>query len=137
MRPVRLELNGFASFRDPAAVDFTDADYFALVGPTGSGKSTILDALTFALYGSAYRWGRSNAIAYALAPTSNRCTVALTFDVGNQRYQVAREVRRVGSSTIQQKAVSLVRFTDPSAVTIDPDGPQPEVLAGEIKELNA
>lgn len=136
MRPVRLELNGFASFRDPAVVDFVDADYFALVGPTGSGKSTILDALTFALYGSAYRWGRTNAIAYALAPTSNRCTVSLTFDVGSQRYQVAREVRRVGQQ-IQQKAVSLVRFADPNAVTLDPHGPQPDVLAGEIKELNA
>ncbi|MFD7626630.1 AAA family ATPase [Streptomyces sp. NPDC059851] len=136
MRPVRLELNGFAGFRSPAVVDFTDADYFAFVGPTGSGKSTILDALTFALYGSAYRWGRSNAISYALAPTSNRCTVSLTFDVASQRFQVAREVRRVGQQ-IQQKAVSLVRFTDPTAVLIDPTGPQPEVLAGEIKELNA
>jgi exonuclease SbcC len=135
MRPVRLELNGFAGFRAPTVVDFTDADYFALVGPTGSGKSTILDALTFALYGSAYRWGRSNAIAYALAPTSNRCTVSLIFDVGSQRYQVAREVRRVGQQ-IQQKSVSLVQFTDPTATVVEADGPQPEVLAGEIKELN-
>ena len=135
MRPVRLDLNGFAGFRAPTVVDFTDADYFALVGPTGSGKSTILDALTFALYGSAYRWGRSNAISYALAPTSNRCTVSLTFDVGSQRYQVAREVRRVGQQ-IQQKTVSLVRFADPTVAVIDPDGPQPEVLAGEIDELN-
>ncbi|MFC8965492.1 AAA family ATPase [Streptomyces sp. NPDC057094] len=135
MRPVRLELNGFAGFRAHTVVDFTDTDYFALVGPTGSGKSTILDALTFALYGSAYRWGRSNAISYALAPTSNRCTVSLTFDVGSQRYQVAREVRRIGQQ-IQQKSVSLVQFTDPTAVAVEADGPQPEVLAGEIKELN-
>ena len=40
MRPVLLDMDGFASFRDQATVDFTDADYFALVGPTGSGKST-------------------------------------------------------------------------------------------------
>ncbi|WP_326782754.1 SMC family ATPase [Streptomyces sp. NBC_00151] len=135
MRPVRLELNGFAGFRTHTVVDFTDTDYFALVGPTGSGKSTILDALTFALYGSAYRWGRINAISYALAPTSNRCTVSLTFDVGSQRYQVAREVRRIGQQ-IQQKSVSLVQFTDPTVVAVEADGPQPEVLAGEIKELN-
>lgn len=136
MRPVRLELNGFAGFRVATVVDFTDADYFALVGSTGSGKSTILDALTFALYGTAYRWGRSNAISYALAPTSNRCTVSLTFDVASQRYQVAREVRRIGGQ-VQQKAVSLVRFADPTAGAVHPNGPQPEVLAGEIKELNA
>lgn len=137
MRPIRLELNGFASFRDHTVVDFTDADYFALVGPTGSGKSTILDAITFALYGTAYRWGRDNAVADALAPSANRCTVALTFDVGNQRYQVAREVRRGGGATqlIQQRNVSLVRFADPAVTAPDPDGPPPEVIAGEIKEL--
>lgn len=136
MRPVRLELNGFASFRDRTVVDFTNADYFALVGPTGSGKSTILDAITFALYGTAYRWRRDNAVADALAPSTNRCTVALVFDAGPHRYQVAREVRRT-SQNIQQNNVSLVRFADPLAVEIDPAGPQPEVLAGEIKELKA
>lgn len=136
MRPVRLELEGFASFRVQTVVDFTDADYFALIGPTGSGKSTILDALTFALYGTAPRWGRSNGIAYALAPTTNLCTVSLVFDVENQRYQVARQVRRSGQA-IQQKSVSLVRFLDPTSTETDPDGPDPEVLAGEIKEVNA
>ena len=36
MRPIVLDMNGFASFREPTRVDFTDADFFALVGPTGS-----------------------------------------------------------------------------------------------------
>jgi len=44
-------------------------------------------------------------------------------------------VRRVGQQ-IQQKSVSLVQFTDPTATVVEADGPQPEVLAGEIKELN-
>ena len=109
---------GFASFREPTAVDFTDADYFALVGPTGSGKSTVIDAITFALYGTAHRWERANAIAYALAPTANRCTVSLIFDVGGQRYQVVREVRRSGANTIQQKNARLERFADPTALQL-------------------
>ena len=46
MRPVRLDIDGFASFREPATVDFNDVDYFALIGPTGAGKSTIVDAIT-------------------------------------------------------------------------------------------
>ena len=54
MRPVRLDLSGFAAFRDPTVVDFTDADYFALTGPTGSGKSTVIDGLTFALRDGAF-----------------------------------------------------------------------------------
>lgn len=134
MRPVKLEMEGFAGFRDRTVVDFTDADYFALVGPTGSGKSTVLDALTFALYGTAPRWGRTNAISFALAPTSNRCTVSLVFDVGNERFQVAREVRRSGKS-IQQKGASLVQYADRSLVEIGPEDLQPIVLCGEVNEL--
>lgn len=38
MRPVRLQLNGFAAFRDEAVVDFTDTDFFVLVGATGSAS---------------------------------------------------------------------------------------------------
>jgi len=45
-------MQGFTVFREPTTVDFTDVDFFALVGPTGSGKSTILDAICFALYGT-------------------------------------------------------------------------------------
>ena len=40
MRPVRLELDGFGSFRQPSTVDFTDADFFALVGPTSKVSVT-------------------------------------------------------------------------------------------------
>ena len=136
MRPVLLEMTGFASFRDPAVVDFTDADYFALVGPTGAGKSTVLDALTFALFGTAPRWGATNAVSEALAPTSNRATVALTFDVGAHRYQIAREVRRSGDH-IGHKDVSLIRFPDPTLLryTDAGDDAEPEVLWAEARGL--
>ena len=134
MRPVRLDLSGFAAFRDPTVVDFTDADYFALTGPTGSGKSTVIDGLTFALYGSAPRWGRENAIQYALAPTANRCTVRLVFDVAGQRYVVAREVRRIGKQ-IAQRNTRLERYADPAA-TGDPATDEPtESLAADPKAV--
>ncbi|HET9649544.1 MAG TPA: SMC family ATPase, partial [Microlunatus sp.] len=136
MRPVRLDLDGFASFRDPAGIDFTDADYFAFVGPTGSGKSTVIDALTFALYGSAPRWGRETSNQYALAPTANRCTVRLVFDVAGERYVVAREVRRSGSA-IQQKSCTLERYLDPAA-TGDVLADEPtESLAGDPRSVKA
>src|SRR6202044_3365465 len=116
MRPITLDMQGFASFRDEAHVDFSDADFFALIGPTGSGKSTVIDAMTFALYGSVPRWGRKGMVSLALAPSVARGTVKLVFDVAGTRYVVARELRRMGSggSQVNQKAASLEKLADPN-----------------------
>jgi DNA repair protein SbcC/Rad50 len=130
MRPIVLEMNGFASFREAARIDFTDAEFFALVGPTGSGKSTVIDAMTFALYGSVPRWGRKGMVSLALAPTTARGTVKLVFEVAGQRYVVARELRRVGSQ-VSQKAASLERLADPRGLA-EPGEPPSEVLAGDL-----
>src|ERR1700752_5265407 len=121
MGPIMLDLHGFASFRDEAHVDFGDADFFALVGPTGSGKSTVIDAMTFALYGSVPRWGRKGMVSLALAPTVARGTVKLVFEADGQRYVVARELRRTGSpgstaSAVSQRAASLERLADPGGL---------------------
>ncbi|MEV6879247.1 SMC family ATPase [Amycolatopsis sp. NPDC051128] len=117
MRPVLLEMTGFASFREKTEVGFEDTDYFALVGPTGAGKSTVIDALTFALYGSVARWDHEGLVAPALAPTANRATVRLVFDAGGARYHVVREVRRSGGKkpTVSVKNVRLERLADPTA----------------------
>ena len=72
MRPLRLDMAGFTVFRDETTVDFTDADYFALVGPTGSGKSTVLDAICFALYGTVPRWGGTRGIGQRARPVGRR-----------------------------------------------------------------
>ncbi|MEN3269389.1 SMC family ATPase, partial [Pseudonocardia sp.] len=112
MRPVLLEMAGFASFREPTSVDFTGAEYFALVGPTGSGKSTVIDAMTFALYGSVPRWDNSRTVALALAPTVGRGTVRLVFDVGGARYVAARELRRAATGSVSVRSARLERLRD-------------------------
>src|SRR5215472_364351 len=126
MRPIALDMDGFASFREPTRVDFGDADFFALVGPTGSGKSTVIDAMTFALYGSVPRWGRKGMVSLALAPTVGRGTVKLVFEVDGQRYVAARELRRIGSQ-VQQRAATLERILDPHGLA-EPGEPT-EMLA--------
>ena len=80
MRPLRLDLHGFTVFRDATTIDFTDADFFALVGPTGSGKSTVLDAMCFALYGTVPRWSDRRSVANALAPSASEARVRLVFE---------------------------------------------------------
>jgi exonuclease SbcC len=98
MRPVRLELKGFTSFRDDQAIDFDGLDLFAIAGPTGSGKSSILDAITYALYGSVDRVGRQ--VAQLVSQGQPRMAVMLQFGVGKDRYRVARSTPAHGGSKI-------------------------------------
>ncbi len=129
MRPVLLEMHGFAAFREPTTVDFRDAEYFALVGPTGSGKSTVIDAMTFALYGSVPRWDDLKVVKLALAPSVNRGTVRLVFDVGGARYVVARELRRLPKGGVTVRSARLERLDDQTGTGEAGDGT--EVLAAE------
>jgi exonuclease SbcC len=94
MRPVRLEVSGFGVFREPTTVDFEGVDFFALVGPTGSGKSTVIDAMCFALYGNVPRYDDRRVVAPIITMGAQEARVALTFDVGGERYVAARVVRR-------------------------------------------
>src|SRR5690554_3731620 len=141
MRPVRLDMHGFAAFREPTTVDFTDADYFALVGPTGSGKSTVLDAICFALYGTVPRWRHSGSVAHALAPSATEARVRLVFESAGRRYVATRVVRRDGKGRVKTAAAALERMPDgfdlrrlDEGLTIDDLG---EVLAGTPSETDA
>ena len=67
MRPVRLVMQGFGAYRDRTEVDFEGADLFALTGPTGAGKSTVVDAICMALYGSVPRYDNKALIAPAIS----------------------------------------------------------------------
>jgi exonuclease SbcC len=101
MRPRRLELDGFGSFREPTVIDLTDADYFVLVGATGSGKSTVIDAICFALYGSVPRYEHKGLVAPVVSHGKLRARVRLDFSLGEAEYTAVRVVRRTktGAST--------------------------------------
>ncbi len=61
MRPIRLELEGFTSFRQKAELDFSSLELFAITGPTGAGKTSLIDALVYGLYGRTPRIGEKSA----------------------------------------------------------------------------
>ena len=101
MRPVRVELEGFSAFREPTVVDFTDADLFAFVGPTGAGKSSVIDGMIFALYGSVPRYGREGLVHPVISQGRPEARVRLDFEVHGVRHTAVRVVRRTktGAST--------------------------------------
>jgi exonuclease SbcC len=139
MRPIRLDLAGFTVFRDETTLDFTDADFFALVGPTGAGKSTILDAICFALYGTVPRWGGTRGIGNALAPSATEARVRLVFESARARYVATRVVRRDGRGNVKTAAAGLQLMPEGFDVTrldtgmsLDDLG---EVLAGTPAEM--
>ena len=93
MRPEKLVLKGFGAFRQYTEIDFVGVELFALVGPTGSGKTTVLDGICFALYGSVPRHGRRD-VAPVVTQGLTESVVSLAFTVGDDAYVVARHVRR-------------------------------------------
>jgi DNA repair exonuclease SbcCD ATPase subunit len=94
MLPRLLLMENFGSFRRSTEIDFTGADYFALIGPTGAGKTTVIDAICFALYGTVPRWGRENVVALALPPSAAVGRVGLIFETGGRRYAAVRVLSR-------------------------------------------
>ncbi|GIJ24591.1 AAA family ATPase [Micromonospora lutea] len=141
MRPMRLDLAGFTVFRDATTIDFTDADFFALVGPTGSGKSTVLDAICFALYGTVPRWGGTRGLGNALAPSATEARVRLVFESGGARYVATRVVRRDGRGNVKTAGAGLQLMPEGFDVTKLDTGLSPddlgEVVAGTPAEMDA
>ncbi len=131
MRPTRLELTGFGSFRETATIEFTDADLFVLVGPTGAGKSTVIDALIFALYGSVPRYDDRRLVAPVINQGRVEAKVRLDFVVDDSGFTAVRVVRRTATGATTKEA-RLERW-DPE----DPDGADGHTvtLAGNEKEL--
>jgi exonuclease SbcC len=132
MLPLQLRMENFGSFREPTTVDFTDADYFALVGPTGAGKTTVIDAICFGLYGTVPRWGKENVVGLALAPSASSGRVALVFEAGGRRYGVVRVLARSGKrGTVGTREARLDELD--RAVPVDAD--LTELLAAVVRSL--
>ena len=90
MRPMKLDLEGFTSFRQRTEIDFRGFDLFAITGPTGAGKTSLLDAMTYALYGKTSRLNKAgkDLVSQGAAGMS----VSLLFRAGRDEYRVSRAV---------------------------------------------
>ena len=109
MKPIRLEIKGLNSFIEKQVIDFeklTERGLFGIFGPTGSGKSTILDGITLALYGDIARKS-SNYIN----TNCDSVYVSYTFQITDKEtkvYRVDREFKRDNKSgSIRNKSARV------------------------------
>ena len=101
MRPLKLSLSGFTCFKEPLELDFAGLELFAIIGQTGAGKSSILDAITYALFGETARLGSKGLEALVSLGASSMYAV-LEFEASDGRIY---RVSRVWSRRASEKAL--------------------------------
>ena len=122
MKPVLLEMEAFGPYASKASVDFeplADVGLFVVSGPTGAGKSTIFDAICFALYGTLSGSRQSHVdVRSHYADPAAECRVRLVFDAHGERWRVTRQPaqirqKRRGIGTTERPAdAALERWTE-------------------------
>lgn len=122
MKPLQLEMQAFGPFARRQVIDFRQLGgktFFLIHGPTGSGKTSILDGICFALFGDSSggeRDGRQMRSHHADADTLTE--VCFDFALGEQRYRVrrvpeqTRKARRGGRETLQIQTAELWKIED-------------------------
>lgn len=137
MRPLILSMKAFGSYMDET-IDFRKVDHglFLITGDTGAGKTTIFDAITFALFGETSggrREGRMMRSQYA--PPNVKTEVTLLFLYQGEEYQITRNPEQPNYKINKETGEYELRKTNisPSVELIMPDG---VAYPGKIKEVN-
>lgn len=98
MKPIKLKMTAFGPFATTQEVDFSrfeDGSIFLVTGDTGAGKTTIFDAIVFALYGKASgNFRKPDDFKSHFSSDEDVCSVELVFELRDKRYKVYREPQR-------------------------------------------
>ena len=105
MRPQKLSLKNFMPFRVTGEqvheVDFSQLDLFAITGPMASGKSALIDAIVWCLYGRTARYGTDSKGVISAGEAT--CEVALDFTVGEQWFRAVRRTGKITDSGLSER----------------------------------
>lgn len=131
MRPILLKVAGLQSYREMQEIDFTvltETGLFGIFGPTGSGKSSLLDAITLAMYGKVER--AVNGTQGIMNHAEDSLSVAFTFELasaaGTRRFRVERRFKRNNEVSVSNTVSKFIE-------TIDGED---QVLADKLAEVN-
>lgn len=144
MKPLRLTMKAFGPYAGETTIDFNeleDRHLFLICGPTGAGKTTILDAMCYALYGktSSDRTGTHMRSDYA--DSSEKTEVIFDFMIGDKTYRATRspeqliDKKRGQGQTLAAMQASLSELEDGKEVKTLRKGI--EEAAGKLIGLNA
>lgn len=115
MIPIQLTIEGLYSYQNRQTIDFsnlTEAGLFGIFGAVGSGKSSILEAITFALYGETERLNARDKRAYNMMNLkSNRSYIEFDFlNFENKTFRVTREFKRNSKRFEDVKSPTVVFY---------------------------
>jgi len=111
VRPISLEIEGLQSFREKRRIDFEtlgETGLFGIFGPTGSGKSTILDAITFALFGDVRR--AKNGTQGIINTHCRTMRVSFTFELVRDGIRKRYRVERISQKKKDSENVTAVKL---------------------------
>ncbi len=126
MRPVQLTICGFGPYADVQTLDFEKLGQnglYLITGDTGAGKTTIFDAITYALFGAASGSNRTaDMLRSSYAKPETPTYVELTFTYDGKQYTVRRNPeyerrKKSGSGTTKQTADAQLTYPDGRVVT--------------------
>lgn len=137
MKPKLLTMSAFGSYGGVTQIDFERAGtgLFLITGDTGAGKTTIFDAISFALYGAASGAGREGAMLRSqYAPEDAETWVELTFEDKGQDYTIRRSPAYTRLSKRKNKdGAYTATSVAPKASLFLPDGSE---MSGRIREID-
>ncbi|NLM21899.1 MAG: SMC family ATPase [Peptococcaceae bacterium] len=129
MRPLKLSMTAFGPYASEQIIDFSElkgCNLFLITGPTGSGKTTIFDAICFAIYGKASGKDRDGeSLRSHFADDNLLTTVELEFELKGSRYWIKRipkQIRRkaIGEGFTEQNAQAQLKIlSDPNSRIIE------------------
>lgn len=119
MQPVMLKFRGLQSYREEQVIDFGQlgaVGIFGVFGPTGAGKSTILDGITLALFGKVTR--AKSGTRGIMNQYEDRLAVSFEFSLGGERFLAERLYQRDrhDPDSVKIKNARLVQTTSDSVL---------------------